>query len=194
MIFVSKQNIFHLSPYTGQALFQVSLLLPEPWGLFVQMFSIQSVHIHSSLLAIQGKAQGSFHCSILSFFVINFIWKFSSNWWFPGGHGSASGYGRLTDSLLNKSLLTPFLLFSRFHSFLLFLGYSRAMVRDTKPEDFCKTISNFSLEYRTMQQAILLQRERERERQKNATESPGPNTPVGKRKNQQTPSKVITLN
>lgn len=45
-----------------------------------------------------------------------------------------------------------------------------------------------------MQQAILLQRERERERQKNATESPGPNTPVGKRKNQQTPSKVITLN
>ncbi|XP_005751506.1 FH1/FH2 domain-containing protein 1 [Pundamilia nyererei] len=78
---------------------------------------------------------------------------------------------------------------NRFHSFLLFLGYSRAMVRDTKPEDFCKTISNFSLEYRTMQQAILLQRERERERQKNVTESPGPNTPVGKRKNQQTPSK-----
>ncbi|XP_019209616.1 FH1/FH2 domain-containing protein 1 isoform X2 [Oreochromis niloticus] len=78
---------------------------------------------------------------------------------------------------------------NRFHSFLLFLGYSRAMVRDTKPEDFCKTISNFSLEYRTMQQTILLQRERERERQKNATESPGPNTPVGKRKNQQTPSK-----
>lgn len=68
------------------------------------------------------------------------------------------------------------------------------MVRDTKLEDFCKTISNFSLEYRTMQQAILLQRERERERQKNATESSGPNTPVGKRKNQQTPSKVITLN
>uniref|UniRef100_A0A3B4H050 FH2 domain-containing protein n=1 Tax=Pundamilia nyererei TaxID=303518 RepID=A0A3B4H050_9CICH len=79
---------------------------------------------------------------------------------------------------------------NRFHSFLLFLGYSRAMVRDTKPEDFCKTISNFSLEYRTMQQAILLQRERERERQKNVTESPGPNTPVGKRKNQQTPSKL----
>ncbi|XP_037614118.1 FH1/FH2 domain-containing protein 1 isoform X2 [Sebastes umbrosus] len=76
---------------------------------------------------------------------------------------------------------------NRFHSFLLFLGYSRAMVRDTKAEDFCKTISNFSLEYRTMQQAILLQRERE-ERQKSGAESPGPNTPVGRRKRQQTPT------
>uniref|UniRef100_A0A3Q0QQG7 FH2 domain-containing protein n=1 Tax=Amphilophus citrinellus TaxID=61819 RepID=A0A3Q0QQG7_AMPCI len=80
---------------------------------------------------------------------------------------------------------------NRFHSFLLFLGYSRAMVRDTKPEDFCKTISNFSLEYRTMRQAILMQRERER--QKSAAESSGPNTPVGRRKNQQTPSQVVTL-
>ncbi|GLD64714.1 FH1/FH2 domain-containing protein 1 [Lates japonicus] len=76
---------------------------------------------------------------------------------------------------------------NRFHSFLLFLGYSRAMVRDTKAEDFCKTISNFSLEYRTMRQSILLQRERER--QKNGAESSGPNTPVGRRKQtQQTPT------
>ncbi|XP_039996564.1 FH1/FH2 domain-containing protein 1 isoform X2 [Xiphias gladius] len=73
---------------------------------------------------------------------------------------------------------------NRFHSFLLFLGYSRAMVRDTKAEDFCKTISNFSLEYRTTRQGILLQRERER--QKSGAESPGPNTPVGRRKRQQT--------
>lgn len=79
---------------------------------------------------------------------------------------------------------------SRFHSFLLFLGYSRAMVRDTKAEDFCKTISNFSLEYRTMRQAILLQRERE-ERQKSGAESPSPNTPVGRRKRQQTPTQVL---
>ncbi|XP_026151103.1 FH1/FH2 domain-containing protein 1 [Mastacembelus armatus] len=77
---------------------------------------------------------------------------------------------------------------NRFHSFLLFLGYSRAMVRDTKAEDFCKTISNFSLEYRTTQQAILLKRERER--QKNGAESPGPNTPVGRRKRHQTPTQV----
>lgn len=75
---------------------------------------------------------------------------------------------------------------NRFHSFLLFLGYSRAMVRDTKAEDFCKTISDFSLEYRTTRQAILLQRERER--QKSAAESPGPNTPAARRKCQQTPT------
>ncbi|XP_072232676.1 FH1/FH2 domain-containing protein 1 isoform X1 [Leuresthes tenuis] len=75
---------------------------------------------------------------------------------------------------------------NRFHAFLLFLGYSRAMVKETKAEDFCRTISNFSLEYRTTRQAILLQRERER--QKSGAESPGPNTPVGRRKCQQTPS------
>lgn len=63
------------------------------------------------------------------------------------------------------------------------------MVRDTKAEDFCKTISNFSLEYRTIQQGILLQRERDR--QKNQTEDPGgPNTPIGRRKRLQTPAKV----
>ncbi|XP_078020511.1 FH1/FH2 domain-containing protein 1 [Epinephelus lanceolatus] len=75
---------------------------------------------------------------------------------------------------------------NRFHSFLLFLGYSRAMVRDTKAEDFCKTISNFSLEYRTTRQVILMQREREKQR--SGTESPGPNTPAARRKRQQTPT------
>ncbi|CAG5929472.1 unnamed protein product [Menidia menidia] len=75
---------------------------------------------------------------------------------------------------------------NRFHSFLLFLGYSRAMVKETKAEDFCRTISNFSLEYRTTRQSILLQRERER--QKSGAESPGPSTPVGRRKCQKTPS------
>uniref|UniRef100_A0A3B5BNI9 FH2 domain-containing protein n=1 Tax=Stegastes partitus TaxID=144197 RepID=A0A3B5BNI9_9TELE len=78
---------------------------------------------------------------------------------------------------------------NRFHSFLLFLGYSRAMVRDTKAEDFCRTISNFSLEYRSTRQAVLLQKERERQR--SGTESPGPNTPVGRRKQPQTPSQVL---
>uniref|UniRef100_A0A667WMZ5 FH2 domain-containing protein n=1 Tax=Myripristis murdjan TaxID=586833 RepID=A0A667WMZ5_9TELE len=79
---------------------------------------------------------------------------------------------------------------NRFHSFLLFLGYSKAMVRDTKAEDFCKTVSNFSLEYRATRQAILQQRERERERQKGGEESPGPGTPGARRKRQQTPSQV----
>lgn len=80
--------------------------------------------------------------------------------------------------------------FSRFHSFLLFLGYSKTMARDTKAEDFCRTVSNFSLEYRTTRQAILLQRERERQR--SGAESPGPNTPAARRKHQQTPSQVFT--
>uniref|UniRef100_A0A3Q2D9X2 FH1/FH2 domain-containing protein 1-like n=1 Tax=Cyprinodon variegatus TaxID=28743 RepID=A0A3Q2D9X2_CYPVA len=65
---------------------------------------------------------------------------------------------------------------NRFHSFLLFLGYSKSMVRDTRAEDFCRTISNFSLEYRSTRQAVLLQRERERQR--NGAESPGPGTPI----------------
>lgn len=80
----------------------------------------------------------------------------------------------------------------RFHSFLLFLGYSRAMVKDTKAEDFCRTISNFSLEYRSTRQAILLQREREK--QKSGVESPGPNTPVGRTKRLQIPSQVHVTN
>ncbi|KAM7366444.1 hypothetical protein PAMP_015882 [Pampus punctatissimus] len=75
---------------------------------------------------------------------------------------------------------------NRFHSFLLFLGYSRGMVRETKAEDFCKTISNFSMEYRATWQAILLQIERER--QKSGTESPGLDTPAARRKHQQTPA------
>ncbi|XP_061920396.1 FH1/FH2 domain-containing protein 1 [Entelurus aequoreus] len=60
---------------------------------------------------------------------------------------------------------------NRFHSFLLFLGYSKAMARETRAEDFCRTISNFSLEFRAAQQTILLQRER-------AAASPSPNTPA----------------
>lgn len=63
------------------------------------------------------------------------------------------------------------------------------MVRDTKAEDFCRTVSNFSLEYRTTRQAILLQREREQQRSK--AESSGPNTPAVRRKSQQTATQVF---
>uniref|UniRef100_A0A3P9L9J0 FH2 domain-containing protein n=1 Tax=Oryzias latipes TaxID=8090 RepID=A0A3P9L9J0_ORYLA len=75
---------------------------------------------------------------------------------------------------------------NRFHSFLLFLGYSHSMVRDTKAEDFCRNISNFSLEYRNARQAIILQRERDQ--QKAVAGIPAPGTPVGRRKCQQEPS------
>ncbi|XP_035467776.1 FH1/FH2 domain-containing protein 1 [Scophthalmus maximus] len=75
---------------------------------------------------------------------------------------------------------------NRFHSFLLFLGYSRATVRDTRAEDFCRTISNFSLEYRSTRQDVLLHRERERHR--SGAQSQGTRTPAGRRTCQHTPS------
>lgn len=62
------------------------------------------------------------------------------------------------------------------------------MVRDTKAEDFCRNISNFSLEYRNARQAIILQREREQQRA--VAGIPAPGTPVGRRKCQQEPSQV----
>lgn len=58
----------------------------------------------------------------------------------------------------------------RFHSFLLYLGYSRSMVRETSADAFCKTISDFALEYRATHHAILQQREREREREEKEDE------------------------
>lgn len=62
------------------------------------------------------------------------------------------------------------------------------MVREIKAEDFCRTVSNFSLEYRTTRQAIVLQRERER--LKSVGEGPSPNTPVARQKHQKTPAQV----
>lgn len=58
----------------------------------------------------------------------------------------------------------------RFHSFLLYLGYSRSMVRETSADVFCKTISDFALEYRAAHHAILQQRVREREREESEKE------------------------
>lgn len=63
------------------------------------------------------------------------------------------------------------------------------MVKEIKAEDFCRTVSNFSLEYRTTQQTILLQREREH--LKSGRENPGPNTPAAKKKHQKSPSQVL---
>uniref|UniRef100_A0A8K9XEJ9 FH2 domain-containing protein n=1 Tax=Oncorhynchus mykiss TaxID=8022 RepID=A0A8K9XEJ9_ONCMY len=84
---------------------------------------------------------------------------------------------------------------NRFHSFLLFLGYSRTMVRETNAEDFCKTVSDFSLEYRATRLSILQQRERERGREKGG-ESPSSPAPNHKHHyhphHHQTPSQVET--
>lgn len=63
------------------------------------------------------------------------------------------------------------------------------MVREIKAEDFCRTVSNFSLEYRTTRQAILLQRERER--LKSGGEGLSPSTHVARQKHQKTPAQVL---
>ncbi|XP_059377257.1 FH1/FH2 domain-containing protein 1 [Carassius carassius] len=71
---------------------------------------------------------------------------------------------------------------NRFHSFLLFLGYSRSMVRETSAEVFCKTVSDFALEYRATRSAVLQQREREKEKKN------GQNTPKLRPRLQQSPA------
>ncbi|TRY82052.1 hypothetical protein DNTS_006689 [Danionella cerebrum] len=47
---------------------------------------------------------------------------------------------------------------TEFHSFLLYLGHPSYSVRDTKVTQFCKIISEFSLEYRTTQERVLSQK------------------------------------
>ncbi|XDV19332.1 hypothetical protein PO909_024819 [Leuciscus waleckii] len=74
---------------------------------------------------------------------------------------------------------------NRFHSFLLFLGYSRSMVRETSAEAFCKTVSDFALEYRATRNAIVQQREKEKEKER---EKDSQNTPKLKTRLQQSPS------
>nr|XP_021333332.1 FH1/FH2 domain-containing protein 3-like [Danio rerio] len=76
---------------------------------------------------------------------------------------------------------------NRFHSFLLFLGYSRSMVRETSAEAFCKTVSDFALEYRATRSAILQQREKEKEKEKGRKKD-SQSTPEFKIKLQQSPS------
>uniref|UniRef100_A0A668A2C4 Formin homology 2 domain containing 1 n=1 Tax=Myripristis murdjan TaxID=586833 RepID=A0A668A2C4_9TELE len=44
---------------------------------------------------------------------------------------------------------------NRFHSFLLFLGQPSSSVRDIKVTNFCRIISEFSLEYRTTRERVL---------------------------------------
>jgi len=48
----------------------------------------------------------------------------------------------------------------RFHKFLLYLGYLPQASRDAKVGVFCKTMSEFALEYRTTREKLLQQREK----------------------------------
>ncbi|XP_044746881.1 FH1/FH2 domain-containing protein 3 [Coccinella septempunctata] len=58
---------------------------------------------------------------------------------------------------------------NRFHKFLLWLGIPLHQISDTKPNEFCKIISEFALEYRTTRERVLQQLEKKanhRERNK----------------------------
>ncbi|XP_045465037.1 FH1/FH2 domain-containing protein 3 isoform X2 [Harmonia axyridis] len=58
---------------------------------------------------------------------------------------------------------------NRFHKFLLWLGIPVHQISDTKPNEFCKIISEFALEYRTTRERVLQQLEKKanhRERNK----------------------------
>ncbi|XP_049829302.1 uncharacterized protein LOC126267989 isoform X8 [Schistocerca gregaria] len=58
---------------------------------------------------------------------------------------------------------------NRFHKFLLWLGIPMHRVQDLRPNEFCRTVSEFALEYRTTRERVLQQLEKKanhRERNK----------------------------
>ncbi|XP_018566467.1 FH1/FH2 domain-containing protein 3 isoform X3 [Anoplophora glabripennis] len=58
---------------------------------------------------------------------------------------------------------------NRFHKFLLWLGIPLHQISDTKPNEFCRVVSEFALEYRTTRERVLQQLEKKanhRERNK----------------------------
>jgi len=48
----------------------------------------------------------------------------------------------------------------RFHKFLLYLGYTPQASREAKVGLFCKSLSEFALEYRTTREKLQQQREK----------------------------------
>lgn len=61
-------------------------------------------------------------------------------------------------------------LINRFRKFLVYLGYSRSQSLEYKVKEFCKLISEFALEYKTVRDRLLQQQEKRanhRERQEN---------------------------
>lgn len=58
---------------------------------------------------------------------------------------------------------------NRYTKFLLWLGTPPSRVQDTKPNEFCRILSEFALEYRTTRERVLQQMEKKanhRERNK----------------------------
>ncbi|XP_051466532.1 FH1/FH2 domain-containing protein 3 isoform X6 [Apus apus] len=59
---------------------------------------------------------------------------------------------------------------NRFHSFLLFMGHPPYAIREVNINKFCKTISEFALEYRTTRERVLQQKQkRANHRERNKT-------------------------
>ncbi|XP_072880289.1 FH1/FH2 domain-containing protein 3 isoform X11 [Hemitrygon akajei] len=59
---------------------------------------------------------------------------------------------------------------NRFHAFLLFMGHPPHAIRDVNIHKFCKTISEFALEYRTTRERVLQQKQkRANHRERNKT-------------------------
>nr|XP_060637402.1 FH1/FH2 domain-containing protein 3 isoform X9 [Anolis sagrei ordinatus] len=59
---------------------------------------------------------------------------------------------------------------NRFHSFLLFMGYTPYAIREVNINKFCKIISEFALEYRTTRERVLQQKQkRANHRERNKT-------------------------
>eukprot|EP00794_Sanderia_malayensis_P019150 gene19150-21070_t len=55
---------------------------------------------------------------------------------------------------------------NRFRKLLLFLAMNQKAAKDTKPHEFCKVISEFSLEYRTVRQRVLDQKRKKEDHRK----------------------------
>lgn len=69
-----------------------------------------------------------------------------------------------------KILKGNLLWLSRFHSFLLFMGYPLYAIREVNINKFCKIISEFALEYRTTRERVLQQKQkRANHRERNKT-------------------------
>jgi hypothetical protein len=53
---------------------------------------------------------------------------------------------------------------NRFHKFLLWLGYPRSVIQETRIAAFCKILSEFALEYRTTRDRITTQKQKKQNR------------------------------
>lgn len=71
--------------------------------------------------------------------------------------------------IINLQFVTVIVDFFRFHKFLLWLGIPLHQISETKPNEFCRIVSEFALEYRTTRERVLQQLEKKanhRERNK----------------------------